>query len=412
MTARRRPSTDVLALSNGVPVLVRRRSGSPVTTVSLWVLVGSRHESAPGVTHLVEHVLMQATPPGRAMRVTDQLEACGGEANAVTSRDHLALYARVPSPDAPAALLVLAESLTQTDFAEDLIDSERRVVDEELRLAASDPNDVVHDVFFSTAFGNHPMGRPVGGRPAQIAALTPAHLAEWAATNVHAGRAAVVVSGDVDPDAVCSLLADGPVGALAAGDGPAPPAQDGPVAAAGRQDLAVTSETAAVILGGPGYPLSDPRLPAAEVLIELVAGSNSSLLSNEIRASRGLSYDVWGAVTGYRDTGVWRVGMSTSPEHRHEVVELARDVLDKALVRRWSVTEVAAARRRVAGRLRLEAESSLDDALLLGRYQLVGGAWSWSLEHHAEALGSVTVTGVEQCARHMLSELVVATAGG
>jgi predicted Zn-dependent peptidase len=318
----------------------------------------------------------------------------------------------VPSRGASAALQALADSLINTDFADDLVDRERGVVDEELRLAAADPNDVVHDLFFSIAFGEHPMGRPVGGQPGQIAALTPAHLAAWVAANVHAGRVAVVVSGDIDPDAVRALVDDGPVGALPAAAEQPQPAPDPPPIGSGYRHLTMNTDTAAVVLGGPGYPLGDRRLPAAEVLIELVAGANASLLGEEIRSSRGWSHGVWGAVTGYRDTGVWRVGMSTATEHRDEVAELARDLLLETAVRVWSATEVEVARRRVAGLLRLDAESSLDDALLLGRYQLVGGASRWCLEGHAAALARVTVADVEECAQHMLGELVVATAGG
>lgn len=413
MTPRRTPAVELSALSNGVPIVISYRAGALATTVSLWVRTGSRHETAPGITHLAEHVLMQAVPPGREMRVVDELEAGGGEANAVTSRDHLTLYARVPSPDAPAALRVLADGLVNTDFTDDLVDRERRVVDEELRLGAADPNDVVHDLFFSTAFGEHPMGRPVGGQPGQIAVLTPAHLVTWAATNVHAGQVAVVASGDIDSDAVCALIEDGPIGALPAVKAEqSQTAQDFPPIGSGYRHLAMNTGTAAVVLGGPGYPLADRWLPAAEVLIELVAGANAALLGEEIRSSRGWSHGVWGTVTGYRDTGVWRVGMSTATENRDEAAELARDVLREAAARVWSAADVAAARRRVAGLLRVDAESTLEDALLLGRYRLLGGASGWSLEGHAAALASVTIADIEECARHMLGELVVVTAGG
>jgi predicted Zn-dependent peptidase len=415
MTATRAPqrAPGRRLLDNGVPVLTRYRPGSPVTTVSLWVLRGSRHEATPGITHLLEHVLMQATPPGRALRVVDELESCGGEANAVTARDHLALYARVPTPDAPAALAVLADALaTGADFPAELVDAERRVVDEELRLAAADPTDVVHDVFFAAAFGDHPVGRPVGGEPGAVADLGPADLAAWAREHIVAGQVAAVVAGDLDPDLVADLLAAGPLGTLPPGDGSPAPGEDGPRVSAGRGELPLNSDTAALILGGPGFALTDPRLPAAEVLMELLAGANSSVLNEEIRSVRGLSYDVWGTASGYRDTGVWRVGCSCAPEQYDEVAELARTLVVQAVERGWSAEQVATARRRVAGLLRLDTESSLDDALLLGRYALVGGDPEWSPERHVEALAAVDAAAVDAAGRVMCDELVVAGAGG
>jgi len=397
------------ALRNGVPVVVRPRPGAEVTTVSLWVLLGSRHETAHGVTHLLEHVLMQAVPPGRRMRVVDELESLGAEANALTARDHLALYARVPAPDALAALRVLADSLTNTTFPPELVDAERRVVDEELRLAAADPNDVVHDVFFATAFAGQQMGAPVGGTPSAVALLTPADLTGWAHRNVRVGTVAAVVSGDVEPDEVVAALDDGPLGALTAG--PQPP-EDQARPTDGRTDAVLNSDTAAVIIGGHGVALDDPRLPAAEVLIELLAGGNASVLHEEIRTNRGLTYDLWGAATGYRDAGVWRIGMSTAPEHRDEVVELAGNLISDAVTSGFSAADVAVARRRTAALLRLDAESSLDEVLRLGQHRLVGRDPSWTLRRHADALHGVEATDVAECARTVLARFIVATAGG
>src|SRR5579859_2326225 len=158
-------------LANGVRYAVLHRPGAEVTTVSVWILAGSRHEPTPGVAHLFEHVVMQAVPAGRNLRVVDEIEACGGDANAMTARDHVVLHARVPTADAATALGILGAAAVTREFDPDLVDAERRVVQEELRLAAADPTDIVHDVFFRTAYGDHPIGRPVGGTLAGVARL-------------------------------------------------------------------------------------------------------------------------------------------------------------------------------------------------------------------------------------------------
>lgn len=400
---------ELPTLGNGVPVVVRRRPGADVTTVSVWVLLGSRHETAPGITHLLEHVLMQAVPPGRRLRVVDELESHGAEANAVTARDHLALYARVPTPDAVAALAVLGQSVTNSDFADELVAAEQRVVDEELRLAAADPNDLVHDVFFGAAFAGQPMGAPVGGTPRSVAALAPSDLAAWAAAFVHAGTVAVVASGDLDAGEVCAALDGGPLGALPAGP---PPGEARPRPTYGRGGAELNSDTAAVIIGGHGYALTDPRLPAAEVLVELLAGGNASVLHEELRSRRGLTYNLWGTVTGYRDVGVWRTGMSTAPQHRDEVLELATGLIAGAARRGFTADQVAVARRRVAALLRLDAESSLDEVLRLGQHRLIGHDPGWTLRRHAQALHAVGAAEVAECARDVLAQPVIATVGG
>jgi len=403
----REPAT----LTNGIPYAVLRRSGADVTTVSVWILAGSRDETVPGVAHLLEHVVMQAVPAGRRMRVVDEIESWGGDANAMTARDHVVLYARVPTEDAGAALTVLSAAATTTVFDDGVVDAERRVVQEELRLAAADPTDIVHDVFFAAAYGDHPMGRPVGGTVDQAARLGPADLAAWSRRHARTGLLGVVVSGGMAPDDVARVLAGGPLAALG-GPGTQRPPNSPPAIRAARRDLPLAGDTAAVVLGGTGFALADPRLAAAEVVVELLANGNSSVLNEEIRSRRGLSYDVSGGASGYRDTGSWRIAISTAPEHRDEVVDLAADLVRAAVDRGWSEAEVAVARRRVAGLLRLGAEASLEEVLLYGDHAYVGAEPDWSRAAYLELLATVDADEVNLAARLMADQLVVATAGG
>jgi predicted Zn-dependent peptidase len=353
---------------------------------------------------------MQAVPAGRSMRVVDEIESWGGDANATTARDHVVLYARVPTRDAGAALEVLAAAAVTEKFDEDLVDSERRVVIEELRLAAADPTDIVHDVFFETAYPGLAMGRPVGGTVEGVARLGVADLAAWSRTSVRPGLVGAVACGGMQPDAFAAAVENSTLAGLA--DPVDRPVDAAPPVTPGRRDHALVSDTAAVVLGGTGYALSDPRFPAAEVVVELLAGGNASTLTEEIRSRRGLSYDVAGWASGYRDTGTWRASMSTAPEHRDEVADLAVKLIHAAVDRGFTEDEVTVAKRRVAGLLRLTAESSLEDVLFYGNFGLVAGVPTWSRAEHLERLSRLDAADVDRAARSMAAGLVVATAGG
>jgi predicted Zn-dependent peptidase len=397
------------ALANGVRYAALYRPGAEVTTVSVWILAGSRHESAPGVAHLLEHVVMQSVPAGATLPVIDEIEAWGGDANAVTARDHVVLHASVPASDGGAALRVLAAAVTTTDFDDDVVEAERRVVQEELRLAAADPTDIVHDAFFLAAYGDHPMGAPVGGTAAGVARLGTAELAAFAAGQVRPATVAVVVCGGLAGGEVRAMLSDSPLAELPGGAGR--PADASPPVAAGRRDVPMLSDTAAVVIGGQGFALSDRRLPAAEVVMELLAGGNAAVLSQELRSRRGLSYDLWGCVSGYRETGSWRVAVATAPEHRENVAELTAELLTGAARAGWTPGQVRRAGRRAAGLLRVEAESSLAEVMRYGNHACVGDAPGFALANYAADLAAVRAADVHEVAEIMTDQLVVATAG-
>jgi predicted Zn-dependent peptidase len=398
------------ALANGVRYAVLHRPGADVTTVSVWILAGSRHESVPGVAHLFEHVVMQSVPAGRTARVIDEIEAWGGDANAVTARDHVVLHACVPTEDAGPALSVLAAAVTTTGFDGDLVCSESRVVQEELRLAAADPTDIVHDVFFQTAYAGHAMGRPVGGTIAGVARLGVADLAAWSRCHVRPATLCVVVCGGLSAHDVHAVLASSALAEFrSSGDGR--PADSSPPVAAGRGDLPMVSDTAAVVIGGPGFALSDRRLPAAEIVIELLAGGNASVLHEKLRSRCGLCYDISAGVNGYREAGSWRIAISAAPEHREQVVDLATELLTGAVRTGWTSGQVQRASRRAAGLLRVRAESSLEEALLYGDHAYVGDSPGFSLGGYAADLAAVRVADVNKVAEVMTDRLVVATAG-
>ncbi|GII85591.1 peptidase M16 [Sphaerisporangium siamense] len=397
-------------LANGVPVLVLHRPGATATTVTLWLLTGSRYEqeSVAGGTHLLEHILMQAPLADGSGRPIDLLEGLGGEGNAITSRDHLVLYGRVPSPEARTALGILARALARPGLTEEVLESERKVVQEELRLAAGDPFDVVHDVFYDVAFGRHPLARPVGGTAESVGRVTLDDLHGFHSRWVRGASAGVIVCGDLSPEAVLEVLESGPVSALPAGG---VPRDDGsPIVGGGRRHLPLNNESAGVVLGGPAVPYGHRLLPAWQVLMDLIGGASSALLFEEIRNRRGLAYDMWAFTNAYRDTGVWRAFVATAPEHVEEVVETATTLLTRRAEDGWTAGEVEPATRRAAGLLQLETEQSLEEALLYGRYGLIPGH-PWTLAGHIEAIRAVTAEDVLESLRTALKPLVITVAG-
>jgi zinc protease len=220
----------------------------------------------------------------------------------------------------------------------------------------------------------------------------------------------VVVSGGMTSENVRAVLDGGPLAQLDGAAGDRQPDRSPPVAA-GRRDLTVVSETAGVVVGGPGFALSDRAILAAEVVIELVAGGNASVLTEEIRSRRGLSYDISGGASGYRETGSWRIAISTAPDHREQVVELATGMLADSARRGWTQAQVSSASRRAAGLTRVEAESSLEEALLFGDHAYVGDSPAFSLGAHLAGLADLTAHEVNEAAEFMTDRLVVATAG-
>src|SRR5690606_11098963 len=84
-------------------------------------------------------------------------------------------------------------------------ENERGVILEDLEKADDDPGDVASERFFEAVFGEHPLGRPIGGNKETISAVTRDSVWQHYRANYRPHDLVITVAGAVDHD---SLVAD------------------------------------------------------------------------------------------------------------------------------------------------------------------------------------------------------------
>src|SRR6201981_1167369 len=87
-------------LPGGLRVVTESLPAVRSVALGIWVGVGSRDEDLAhaGATHYLEHLLFKGTRRRTALEVSAEMDAAGGEMNAVTSQAHTCYYARVLAP--------------------------------------------------------------------------------------------------------------------------------------------------------------------------------------------------------------------------------------------------------------------------------------------------------------------------
>src|SRR5664279_5551543 len=195
-------------LPSGVRILSEHMPGAQSATVGFWVAVGSRDEQPVtfGSTHFLEHLLFKGTHTRTALEIAVSFDAVGGEHNALTAKEYTCYYAKVRDQDLPMAVAVLADMFTSSLIDAEEFESERGVILEELAMADDDPSDVVSERFFEAVFGEHPLGRPIGGSPAAIGAVGREAVWEHYRANYRPQDLVVTVAGAVDHDVLVAWI--------------------------------------------------------------------------------------------------------------------------------------------------------------------------------------------------------------
>lgn len=406
MPARRRVGNGEVeksALGSGVPVYACR-AGSAVSTVAVCARTGARDETerTRGATHALEHLLLRRRDDPGERSLLVEAERLGGEVNALTSKEEMIVFCRVPATHALDALELLAATVTAQGLPLEAFESERSVILEEQAGIEADPYEVAHDLVFEKAWPGDGLGHPIAGSTRDVGALEPEAVLARRDELLDARLLAVLVTGAVDLEAARERLERTRLAELPGRRGAEE--RSPPHCRLGRRLYArrVRGEAAQVVLAAEGFPYADPRRPAAEVLATLLGGSSASVLYRVLRDRLGLVYSIWSDHRAFTDTGLFRVEVATQRQRVAEVVRAAVDVALERLEGEWGEEEVEVARRQRAGQVVLESESSIDLAITVARNRFVGGLEGWEVARHVAALERVSAEDVHAVGRALL----------
>ncbi|MFZ5870810.1 MAG: M16 family metallopeptidase [Actinomycetota bacterium] len=369
-------------LPGGVRVLTESMPHLRSATVGAWVGVGSRDEADGhhGSTHFLEHLLFKGTARRSAMDIAAAFDAVGGEANAVTGKEHTCYYARVLDADLPMAVDVIADMVTSARIDPADVAGERGVILEELAMNDDDPTDVVHERFAELVLGGHPLGRPIGGTPETIRAVPAAAIRAHYERHYRPDTLVVTAAGGVDHDDLCALVSEALARAgWSAETGAVPQARratSAEVAGAGAGTVLTVrrpTEQANVILGGLGLVATDERRFTLAVLNAVLGGGMSSRLFQEVREKRGLAYSVYSYGAGYADSGYFGLYAGCAPAKVAEVVDLLGEQWRSLATDGITDEELARGVGQVCGGLVLGMEDTGSRMSRLGKAELVYG---------------------------------------
>jgi predicted Zn-dependent peptidase len=393
-------------LPGGVRVLTEHMPGMRSATLGCWVGVGSRDEADGfhGATHFLEHLLFKGTSRRSALDIAVAFDEVGGEANAVTAKEHTCYYARVLDEDLPLAADVITDMVTSATLAPDDVDAERGVILEELAMNDDDPSDVVHERIAEAVLGDHPLGRPIGGTPQTIAAIDADHVAGHYRRHYTADTLVFTAAGSVDHDRLCALLqAELDRGGVAL-DPAAGPAQRrlGTTVTAGHgagRTVVVPrpTEQANVVLGTTALTATDERRYALWVLNAVLGGGMSSRLFQEIRERRGLAYSVYSFTSAYSDSGYLGLYAGCTPAKTEQVVELMSAELERVAETGINDDELVRGAGQLRGGLVLGMEDSGSRMSRLGKAELVYGEYT-GLDEALARIDEVTREDVQAVA--------------
>ena len=386
-------------LPNGLKVASREMPGIETAAVGLYAEAGSRHEPARlnGIAHLFEHMVFKGAGGRSAREISEAIEDVGGDLNACTDRDGTSFMASVLAEHVPLGVELVSDLVLKPHLAAADLEREKDVVLQELGEARDTPSDIIFDELWSAAFDDQPLGRPVLGDEASIAAIAVGDLQAWRSGLTRGGSLLLVGAGKIEHERLVAL-AEAHLGTLPAGKVEAPePARFTGGTRVGR----AAADQAHLALAFPAPAQLDPDYFAARLFSDLVGGGMSSRLFQQVREDRGLAYSVYSQLHPYADSGMFYIYAATARRESAAAAQLIEDIVHEAVT---TVTQREVDRVRTQSRaaLLMSMESPWGQAHYVARQLAVHGRLVEPAEVIAE-LEAVTVDQVKEAGRKMLA---------
>jgi predicted Zn-dependent peptidase len=365
------PAVRSTTLENGLTVVTELMPGSLSVTTGVWVGVGSRdeHPDQSGCSHFLEHLLFKGTDSRTALDIAQAIDAVGGEMNAYTTKEFTAFYTRTVAEDAALSLDILCDILRDPALRDDDVDSERKVILEEIAMRADEPADLVHDIVHEQRFGDHGLGRDTAGTVETVTATTANHIRAFMDSTYGPSAIVVAAAGKVDHDATVEQVRN----ALAR-PSTTPPPRSAPATRVNRSMIVPEdTEQAHLVVTLDGIARNDPDRFALAILDHVLGGGMSSRLFHEIREKRGLVYSVYSYRASYEDAGFMGVYAGTAPARVPEVLDLIAREFDRMRTQGIEEDEIRRAKSSVRGGTALGLEDSGSRMSRIGRTQLLVG---------------------------------------
>jgi predicted Zn-dependent peptidase len=386
---------------NGVRVVLENIPTVRSVAIGVWIGTGSRNETPEnnGISHFLEHMFFKGTKTKSAREIAESFDSIGGQVNAFTSKEYTCYYAKVLDNHAQFALEVLADMFFNSTFVEEELKKEKNVVYEEIKMYEDTPDDIVHDLLSKAIYENHSLGYPILGTEETLSTFTSNTLKEYMHNMYTPEHVVVSVAGNIS-DAFIKEV-EKLFGSYEGGKREI--VESKPQFHMNQITRKKETEQAHLCIGFEGLKVGHDDIYNLILMNNILGGSMSSRLFQDVREQKGLAYSVFSYHSAFEDSGVVTIYGGTGASQLDLLFKTVQETLD--VLKKDGVTEkeLKNSKEQLKGNLMLSLESTNSRMSRNGKNELVLSRHK-SLDEMVEQIDSVTKESVDQMALSIFND--------
>ena len=372
---------------NGVRIILEPIDTVRSVSIGVWIHAGSTNEhfNNNGISHFIEHMFFKGTKRRNAKEIAQSFDKIGGQVNAFTSKECTCYYAKIMDTHASTALEVLADMFFNSQFDSEEMEKEKKVVLEEIKMYEDSPDDLVHDLLAQSLYGDHPLAYPILGREETLDAFTSKDLKDYVHRMYRPEEVVVSIAGNVGEDFIrevealfgsyaSTLEREEKVGT--------------PIFVPKKTVRTKDTEQAHLCLGFRGLPLDHADMYGLIAMNNVLGGTMSSRLFQDVRESKGLAYAIYSYHTSYEHNGALTIYGGTAVNQLDALYETIMQTLDTLRKNGITDEELMNTKEQLKGSIMLSLESTNSRMSRNGKNELLLGK-HLTLDEMIEKIDSV-----------------------
>jgi predicted Zn-dependent peptidase len=379
-------------LDNGTTIILEPIDYVKSISIGLFVQAGSGCESPEqnGISHFIEHMNFKGTATRTAREIAEVLDGVGGKLNAYTSKEHTSYFATVLDEHFDLALDLLGDIFFNSQYRDVDIETEKKVVLEEIKMYEDTPDEIIHDLFVRNIWPNYYLGQPVIGSSKVVKTINHDDILEYLKRYYAPENVIVSISGRMDMDSIIHK-----VKALFGKAAPRKSASfisSEPKFRKGINLMEKETEQIHFCFGSRGISYHNQYRYPLLVLSSILGGSMSSILFQEIREKRGLVYSIFSYPLYFKNGGLFSIYTGTSKENAREVLEIIVDEIEK-IKKNIPTKMIMTAKEQLKGNIILSLESTSNKMAWNGKNYFYYGKYM-SVDEVFNAIQKITIDDI------------------
>ncbi len=358
---------EKIKTNTGIEVIFDKLESISTCSVGVFVKTGSRDESdtEEGISHVLEHMIFKGTPTRNYFEISEEIDYLGANVNAHTTKEETVFYINALTQFLGKSVDILFDIVTNSTIDEKELEKEKDVIVEEIKMYKDSPDDLVFELNYADSI-NGQYGKPIIGTVESVKGFTAEEIRKYYKERYTKDNILIVVSGNFDKEEILQKI-----------DEYFSKLEDEKINRHKKIDFSFNSgkkivskdiNQVNICISHQSEDYNSKNRIYTDILSNIIGGSMSSRLFQEIREKNGLAYSVYTYNQYYLSGGLTSTYIGTNLENYEKAIEITLSEFKKLRENGVTEDELQKAKNKYLSRIAFAMENPRSRMGILGNY--------------------------------------------